>query len=779
MLVENNSSRLALKQQLLLGTHTSPAATNRSPRHPPLPHHQDDETYIVTDRYKQQQQHHRLRNERIYGDHSAPHGGGGIRTSSPVATLPTGATAGGGGGGLSARVHSSTVGARGIKSRSGQMLNSAASIVPSSVGGRIEPIRQKFTGYGGGGGTRARDGSWNRPSSSRHHHAIPLLLDSDDSAQIARPFAAPMDEPLSPFPGANRVHSRENGGHSASKGTLDLLREPDRRTRGLVDSTGGSNPIDLQASGSAIAEARAEAAARKKRFSPGDRLAYIAERLDFQASRQGTAYYALALIGDGRQVIIHGGQFGSIPMLDVESATNEAFRWRWERSMSRQTIDSTAQGDTDFPLVDENFETPPLVGHSMICYKGSRLFIYGGCGPQVSGLFSQVYAANLKNGTSTVLQTSTPQPPGRARHACVLWDHYMVIHGGHCHRSGTRLLNDMWALNLNDTTWERWPTDAINVTTTDVDICERKSGPGARYGHHLATYREYIYLALGSDGGSGLNDIWAYHTQDKYWNFIVPRGKAPDARVDCAASTFGNEKWLFHGGLDSSSGTMLNSFYEFNFRTHEGRILRVELAVSPLKILPALMGHRMACMRSDDGRHKLVIFGGINRQSTIVHVVYAMDDTGKSPGMYNDTVPAPEVQVQVGSESMGMQGTPRAVTTTYQTTPLTTTGELDTPLLTTCNREPDTYLPMSPSSSINDASTRRLLRDTQEENKRLKTTIVELEKRLALYPNMAEIAALIASTDDAIDHLLKVRNGWQDLFHHLMNEGSTRDDQAT
>eukprot|EP01054_Gregarina_sp_Poly1_P010206 Gregarina_sp_Poly_1__10205@NODE_706_length_6680_cov_40_845456_g533_i0_p2_GENE_NODE_706_length_6680_cov_40_845456_g533_i0NODE_706_length_6680_cov_40_845456_g533_i0_p2_ORF_typecomplete_len722_score96_58Kelch_4/PF13418_6/15Kelch_4/PF13418_6/0_0053Kelch_4/PF13418_6/1e06Kelch_4/PF13418_6/0_055Kelch_4/PF13418_6/3_2Kelch_4/PF13418_6/0_25Kelch_5/PF13854_6/30Kelch_5/PF13854_6/0_11Kelch_5/PF13854_6/1_5e05Kelch_5/PF13854_6/0_0068Kelch_5/PF13854_6/2_7e02Kelch_5/PF13854_6/0_31Kelch_6/PF13964_6/3_8e02Kelch_6/ len=660
-----------------------------------------------------------------------------------------------------------------------QPLGASLSLVSSSSH-RLDSVRNKSPPrpavYNNNARTNARDGSWNRTGAvggavSNRHFAVPTLLDSDDSAQIARPFAAPMDEPLSPFPGQSRIHSREGG--AAGKAAIDMLREPERRTRGLLEAEG------LDGRGATIAEARAEAAARKKRFSPGDRVAYIADRVDFQAARQGTAYYALAVVGDERQILIHGGQFGSIPMLDVETATNEAFRWRWgSRSPSADTGGDEIGDSSSFSLIEENIETLPLVGHSMICYKGTRVFIYGGCGPQVSGLFSHVYAANLKNGTSAPLQTSCPQPPGRARHACALWNNLMIIHGGHCHRSGSRLLSDMWSLDLRDTTWERWPVDAVNTASTETDLCSRKDGPGGRYGHHMAVWRDWLFLAFGSDGGRGLNDIWAYHLHDRYWSFIVPRGKISDSRVDCAAAKFGEDRWLFHGGLDSTTGTMLNSFYEFNFKTHEGRILRVELAVAPLKILPALMGHGMVCINTEELGTKLVIFGGINRQSTIVHVVYAMGDTGKSPGVFTDEVPMPERKT-LAALSPPLT-TPRAVTT-VQATPLTATTSPtgDTPLLTTCNPDAmESHFELTAAAhpfpdlpDTEDVEQKRRMIELEEENRKLQIRVAELESTLALYPSLTELADLSKRSDKAIDHLLELRSMWSSVFEAAVQAG--------
>eukprot|EP01055_Gregarina_sp_Pseudo9_P001656 Gregarina_sp_Pseudo_9__1655@NODE_2112_length_1145_cov_2_886980_g1948_i0_p2_GENE_NODE_2112_length_1145_cov_2_886980_g1948_i0NODE_2112_length_1145_cov_2_886980_g1948_i0_p2_ORF_typecomplete_len159_score29_12DUF2730/PF10805_8/0_015DivIVA/PF05103_13/0_11TraC/PF07820_12/0_13DUF3866/PF12982_7/0_25DUF3866/PF12982_7/2_4e03_NODE_2112_length_1145_cov_2_886980_g1948_i0131607 len=150
------------------------------------------------------------------------------------------------------------------------------------------------------------------------------------------------------------------------------------------------------------------------------------------------------------------------------------------------------------------------------------------------------------------------------------------------------------------------------------------------------------------------------------------------------------------------------------------------------------MGHRMACMRAADGSTKLVIFGGINRQSTIVHVVYAMTDTGKSPGIFSDSV----AMIERSSH-------------TTETAP-------DTPLLAACNREPDAGVS---SEQLDDVE----LRETQEENRKLKARVAELEGRLAMYPGLSDIAALAASTDDAIEHLVKLRDAWQTLFHHVLH----------
>lgn len=74
---------------------------------------------------------------------------------------------------------------------------------------------------------------------------------------------------------------------------------------------------------------------------------------------------------------------------------------------------------------------------------------------------------------------------------------------------------------------------------------------------------------------------------------------------------------------------MLNSFYEFNMRTHESRCFRVELKVAPLKVIPSLRGHGMQTVK--DGQEEvMLIFGGINRQNMLIHVIYAVRDTKRA-----------------------------------------------------------------------------------------------------------------------------------------------------
>lgn len=279
----------------------------------------------------------------------------------------------------------------------------------------------------------------------------------------------------------------------------------------------------------------------------------------------------------------------------------------------------------------ESEDSPALVGHSMLYHQGSSsLIIYGGCGPEIQGLFSEVYIVTIPSGAFVGLDTSVPKPPGRARHAAAICGDKLYVHGGHCHRSGSRLLGDLWELDLVRGVWNCLPCDTVASESWIIDGEDVSGGlkhPGSRFGHHMTVYNEWLYICFGSDGRNGLTDMWAFHLEMEQWHRVIPKGRVSDSRVDCAACVVGKHIWLFHGGIDSTSGTMLNSFYEFNLRTHEGRQIRVELSVQPVKILPALMGHGMVC---EDGEN-IMIFGGINRQGTIVHVVYKMKSTGKIP----------------------------------------------------------------------------------------------------------------------------------------------------
>lgn len=74
-----------------------------------------------------------------------------------------------------------------------------------------------------------------------------------------------------------------------------------------------------------LAESRYAEAQKRRRYSPGDRLSYVAERLDFQANKFGLAYYAIS--GCGPEIYIHGGQVSSAVMLNVSAAATDLVRW--------------------------------------------------------------------------------------------------------------------------------------------------------------------------------------------------------------------------------------------------------------------------------------------------------------------------------------------------------------------------------------------------------------------------------------------------------------------
>lgn len=57
-------------------------------------------------------------------------------------------------------------------------------------------------------------------------------------------------------------------------------------------------------------------------------------------------------------------------------------------------------------------------------------------------------------------------------------------------------------------------------------------GPLARYGHHIAVYKDLMYLALGSGATTGFADVWAYDLNGKYWNYVTPQGRPFEPRIE-------------------------------------------------------------------------------------------------------------------------------------------------------------------------------------------------------------------------------------------------------
>lgn len=140
---------------------------------------------------------------------------------------------------------------------------------------------------------------------------------------------------------------------------------------------------------------------------------------------------------------------------------------------------------------------------------------------------------NVTTNQSFVLQTSSPQPPGRARHAACLHDHYMYIHGGHCHKSGSVLLDDFWRLDLLSAQWTKLNPKVNAASLTDDMPPEVGRKPSMRYGHYMTSYGGKVFMALGCVGpGAGLADVWAYDVHGNYWDYVQPQGKSLQPRAE-------------------------------------------------------------------------------------------------------------------------------------------------------------------------------------------------------------------------------------------------------
>lgn len=228
---------------------------------------------------------------------------------------------------------------------------------------------------------------------------------------------------------------------SASAGTPVRWGKLSGRAKQQVESAERERTTMSRAT--SLAEARLADALKKKKFSYGDRLAYEAERAAFDPlPNRAACFYAVTSLANG-DILIHGGQPTGANLLDPEMATSHCSLWatRGEHlveeevtivntqaytsihkhtytcrttyihtcrqiHVQRHCSDSTVSILTDTRVVcanhryrpqshhliyqlDLNPGPCPLIGHSAVCYKGSRVVIYGGCGPMISGLFSE------------------------------------------------------------------------------------------------------------------------------------------------------------------------------------------------------------------------------------------------------------------------------------------------------------------------------------------------------------------------------------------------------
>ncbi|TPX72678.1 hypothetical protein SpCBS45565_g00078 [Spizellomyces sp. 'palustris'] len=146
----------------------------------------------------------------------------------------------------------------------------------------------------------------------------------------------------------------------------------------------------------------------------------------------------------------------------------------------------------------------PRVGHATATL-GDCIYLFGGRGgPEMSPMEAELFSFDTTSDTWTKLQVNGDIPAPRSYHSMTASEHHVYLFGG-CLEEGRA--NDFYRFSPETFTWERLPSNPDLV---------------ARGGAGLAYLGDQV-IVYGGFNGTELNDIWAFNTKNSTWERIILR----------------------------------------------------------------------------------------------------------------------------------------------------------------------------------------------------------------------------------------------------------------
>ncbi|CAN1138332.1 Adagio protein 3 [Linum perenne] len=162
---------------------------------------------------------------------------------------------------------------------------------------------------------------------------------------------------------------------------------------------------------------------------------------------------------------------------------------------------------------------PGRWGHTLSCYNGSWLVVFGGCGRE--GLLNDVFVMDLdaKHPTWTEISGAIPPLPRSWHSACAVEGSKLVVFGG-CTDAGV-LLNDTYLLDLTieNPTW--------------MEVVPTLWSPPSRLGHSLSVYGGTKIMMFGGLAKSGHLQLRSGEAYTLDLGDDLPEWR----QVDCSAFT--------------------------------------------------------------------------------------------------------------------------------------------------------------------------------------------------------------------------------------------------
>ncbi|MEO0182007.1 MAG: kelch repeat-containing protein [candidate division WOR-3 bacterium] len=277
----------------------------------------------------------------------------------------------------------------------------------------------------------------------------------------------------------------------------------------------------------------------------------------------------MILFGGGNYRLPWGGHFNDVWILDFNTQT-------WKLFQLPQPLPTPRR-------------SPSMVYHPIL----NSVILFGGRDDYT--FYNDVWVLNLNPGYEVwtqIFPSGTP-PVARDAHSAIFdpVNNRMIVFGGY--DAGGNNFNDVWALNLNDTTW--------------IQINPSGSPPPIR-GAHTSIYDPIAHrmIVFGGNSSPIYNDVWALNLNygNESWQQLSPSGTLPGARTrHWAVYDNQNHEMILGFGYDYP-GYML--YYNDVWALNLNSLVWHQIIPSGVNI----EGRRGACAAYDPFHHKIFVFGG-------------------------------------------------------------------------------------------------------------------------------------------------------------------------
>ena len=235
---------------------------------------------------------------------------------------------------------------------------------------------------------------------------------------------------------------------------------------------------------------------------------------------------------------------------------------------------------------------------------GERIVLFGGRG--ASGDLNDVWAFHLESDSWQQLQPSGTRPTPRFSHNA-LYDasgqRMLIWSGRSLDASGSTLLNDVWALDLNTHDW------TLLAATT--------AAPIARYGTAAVfdPVAGHLVSFAGFTTQGRFDDTWRFDPERRTWQDVTAASTQPGERcLHAAAFDSQRRRMIMFGGQRGNAA--LDDAWALDLATDQW---------TALPSVPATGGRKFPAMTYDSSADRVLVFGGETTAGTRAGDLWALD----------------------------------------------------------------------------------------------------------------------------------------------------------